>query len=207
MLIQVWEEERRRISRELHDDLGQRLALLEMQIDRLEQKCASQDIVMGWRTLRQSVGEMDRDLHRMCFELHPVVLDQLGLAAALKSFCREFSEYSGVQATFVSENVPRNLPGKVSLCLFRVVQEALHNVSTHAKAREATVTLRGTAGGLEVTIDDSGIGFDAAAALARGGLGLVSMKERVLGVGGRYSVESSGMGTVVRAVVPGVRES
>ncbi len=202
-LMETQEEELRLIAQELHDDLGQRLALFQIQIDRLEHRCESPAIVNGLRTLRESVEEMDRDIHRICHRLYPVVLDQLGLTVALESFCREFSTCSGVRTTFIHENLPRHLAKDVSLCLYRLVQEALHNVSKHSGARRATVILRGSINTIEVLVEDLGSGFHPNALEARRGLGLANMEQRVLSIGGRYILRSTpGAGTVVRAILP-----
>jgi signal transduction histidine kinase len=203
-LMEAHEKELRLISQELHDDLGQRLALLQMQISQLKHKYESSDIVNGLRTLGESVDEMDRDLHRICYRLYPIILDQLGLTVALEACCREFSKYSGIRTTFIKdENLPKHLAKDVSLCLYRLVQEALHNVSKHSGAKWATVTLRGSTSALEVEVKDSGNGFDPDAVQAERGLGLTSMEQRVLRVGGRYDIRSRpGLGTAVKAVLP-----
>jgi signal transduction histidine kinase len=202
-LMEAQEEELRLISRELHDDLGQRLALFQIQIDQLEHRCESRDIVNGLRTLRESVSEMDRNIHSICYRLYPVILDQLGLTVALEALCREFSRCSGVRTTFINENLPKHLAKDVSLCFYRVVQEALHNVSKHSGARQAMVTVRGSTTALEVVVEDSGSGFHPNALQSPWGLGLTNMEQRVLRIGGRYAIRSSpGSGTVVQATLP-----
>jgi signal transduction histidine kinase len=197
------EQDRLRISQELHDDLGQRLALLEIQLSQLADKCACPETAKGLSVVRERVGEMDQDLHRICCELYPVILEKLGLVVALKSLCREFSR-SGIRADFAADfandKCPPEVSKSVSLCLYRIVQEALHNVSKHSKAKSARVSLRGSSGRLEVIVEDSGIGFDAKATRLRTGLGLSSIEERVKRAGGRISISSSpGVGTQVRA--------
>ena len=200
--MEVQEEERRRISQELHDDLGQRLALLEIRISQFELRYLPADILLGLKALRDLVGEMDRDIHRICYELYPVVLEKLGLIVGLTSLCRDFSEMSGVSTFFHHESIPKHVPKNVSLCLYRVAQEGLHNISKHAKVKEAKVSLRGTAEGVEIVVADSGNGFDPFVNRARTGLGLVTMEERVLSIGGHCSIHSSpGLGTEVRAGV------
>jgi signal transduction histidine kinase len=202
-LMEAQEEELRLISQELHDDLAQRLALFQIQIGQLEHRCESRDIVNGLKTLRESVDEMDRDIHRICYRLYPVILDQLGLTVALEAFCREFSRCCGVRTTFIHENVPNHLAKDVSLCLYRVVQEALHNVSKHSGARRAMVTLRGSATALEVVVEDSGSGFHPNALQSPWGLGLANMEQRVRRIGGQYAIRSSpGSGTMVQAILP-----
>jgi signal transduction histidine kinase len=201
-LMEVQDQERRRISQELHDDLGQRLALLEFQINQLERKCPSADMVEGLRGLRDRVDEIDKDIHRICYELYPVTLDKLGLTVAVNSLCRELAQSSGTSISFEHENVPKDIHQEASLCLYRVIQEALHNISKHAKAKEANVSLRGISERLEVTVTDSGEGFDPFLLLSRRGLGLISIEERVRSAGGSYSIRSSpGSGTEVRAIL------
>jgi signal transduction histidine kinase len=198
-VIEMQEQDRRRISQELHDDLGQRLALLEIQLAQLEEKCGCSHTAIGLRSVRQRVGEMDQDVHRICCQLYPVLLENLGLVIALKSLCREFSQL-GISAEFIHDNFPANIPKTVSLCLYRVVQEALHNVSKHSKAKSARVSLRGSSGRLEVVVEDSGVGFDRSLSRVRTGLGLTSIEERVKRAGGRSSISSTpGAGTKVKA--------
>ena len=201
-LIGVQEEERRRISQELHDDLGQRLALLEIKIHQLERSCLSTDVAEGLKTVRDVIADLDRDIHRICYELYPVVLEKLGLLGALRCLCREFSESSGISILLDIQEIPRNLPASVAMCVYRVTQEALHNISKHARATKATVSLREAAEGLEIAIEDFGVGFDPLSIRTRKGLGLTTIEERVLGVGGHFSIRSSpGSGTEVRVTV------
>jgi signal transduction histidine kinase len=201
-LIGVQEEERRRISQELHDDLGQRLALLAIKIHQLEQNCLPADVAEGLKTVKDLIGDLDTDIHRICYELYPVILEKLGLLVALRSLCRDFSDSSEIETVFDCQKIPEHLPSDVSLCLYRVTQEALHNVYKHARARKVRVSLRGTAEGLEAVIMDFGIGFDPLSIRARKGLGLITIEERVRSVGGRCSIRSSpGLGTEVRAIV------
>jgi signal transduction histidine kinase len=199
-VIEMQEQDRLRISQELHDDLGQRLAVLEMQLSQLADKCACPETAKGLRSVQERIGEMDQDVHRICCQLYPVILEKLGLVIALKSLCREFCQ-SGIRAEFVHENCPTNITKSVSLCLYRVVQEALHNVSKHSKAKSAQISLRGSSGRLEVIVEDSGIGFDPETIRPRSGLGLSSIEERVRRAGGRISIASApGVGTKVKAV-------
>jgi len=198
--IEMQEQDRLRISQELHDDLGQRLALLEMQLSQLADRCACPETAKGLRVVRDRVGEMDRDVHRICCQLYPVVLEKLGLVIALKSLCREFCEM-GISTEFVHENCPTNVSKPVSLCLYRVVQEALHNVSKHANTNYVRVSLRASSGRLEAVVQDFGVGFDRDVIRPTSGLGLSSIEERAKKVGGRIFVDSAvGAGTQVRAV-------
>jgi signal transduction histidine kinase len=201
-LIGVQEEERRRISQELHDDLGQRLALLTIKIHQLEQKHLSADVAEGLKTIKDLIGDIDLDIHRICYQLYPVVLEKLGLLVALRSLCQDFSESSNIETVFNYEKVPEHLPRNAALCLYRVAQEALHNIYKHARTKKASVSLRGTAEGLEAVIIDFGAGFNPLSMRKKQGLGLITMEERVLSVGGRCSIRSSpGLGTEVRVVI------
>jgi len=201
-VIGVQEEERRRISQELHDDLGQRLALLEIKIHQLEQNYLPADVAAGLKTVKELITDIDRDIHRICYELYPVVLEKLGLIVALRSLCRDFSESSEISTLFDYQEVPEHLPKDVSLCLYRVTQEALHNVFKHARAKKARVSLRGMQEGLEAVIMDFGNGFDPLSIRAKKGLGLITIEERIRSVGGHCSIRSApGLGTEVRVIV------
>jgi signal transduction histidine kinase len=198
--IETLEQDRLRISQELHDDLGQRLALLEIQLTQLEDNCSCPETTRGLNSMRERVREMDRDVHRICCQLYPVLLEKFGLAVALKSLCRDFSQL-GIDAEFVEENCPKTIGQSVSLCLYRVVQEALHNVSKHAKTKHAKVSLRGSSSRIEVIIRDEGVGFDRVVMKSTQGLGLASIEERVRRSGGRSSIHSiPEIGTEVKAV-------
>ena len=195
------EEERRRISQELHDDLGQRLALLEINISQLEQRPLPRDVRDGLTSARELIAELDKDIHRICYQLYPVVLEKLGLVVALRSLCQEFSQMTGVSVTF-NTNAPKDIPANLSLCLYRITQEALHNVGKHAQAKEAKVSLREIVDRLEVVVTDSGIGFDPFLSRQRSGFGLIAIEERVKNAGGHCSIKSSPCeGTEVKAVV------
>jgi signal transduction histidine kinase len=197
-VIDRLEEDRLRIAQELHDDLGQRLALLEIQLAQLEDKCPAPETVKGIRSLRERLREMDDDVHRICCQLYPVVLEKCGLLVALKSLCRDFSQ-SGICADFTHQDCPPIIPRSVSLCVYRVAQEALNNISKHARTNYAKVSLRGSRGRLEVAVEDTGVGFDPSFVRNTSGLGLASIEERVKRAGGRSYVRSTpGVGTEVR---------
>jgi signal transduction histidine kinase len=202
-LLAAQEEERRRVSRELHDELGQRLALLEIQIEQMERRLASDaQVTSELESLRGHVVALADDVHRICYRLHPAILENLGLIAALESYCEEYAAHSGVKTRFIHCGVPAQLPKTLALCVYRIVQETLRNVARHAHARHALVVLRGNADRIEVTIKDSGRGFDLA--LVRGnGLGLISLTERVHLAGGTCTILSApGKGTRIHASLP-----
>jgi signal transduction histidine kinase len=146
---------------------------------------------------------MASGIHQTAHQLHPFKLEVVGLVTALNGLCREFSEQHELNVQFVQHDMPPLLSQDVSLCLFRIAQEALHNVVKHARVSKATVELSGRNGDIELCITDSGAGFDVDSAAAKGGLGLVSMRERLRLVGGRLSIEAlQRQGTRISACIP-----
>lgn len=142
-------------------------------------------------------------MHQLSRQLHPSVLKDLGLAAAVRSFCREFSEKQGIPIEFNHHHVPSSVPSDVALCLYRVVQESLRNVARHCEARKARVDLAADGEEIHLSISDPGVGFDLASARNAKGLGLISMEERLRLVGGELSVDSAvASGTRIEARVP-----
>jgi PAS domain S-box-containing protein len=203
-LIEAHEEERTRIGRELHDDINQRLALLGVELDRWNRKLPSSPQVRELVShAQQRIIDIARDVQSLSHRLHSSKLDYLGLAMAANSFCSELSENGDVRVKFSHAGIPRTLPREVSLCLFRVLQEALQNAVKHSGVKDFTVDLRGTSEAIELTVTDTGFGFEEQEALTRQGLGLISMRERLQLVDGELSVESHrGAGTTIRARVP-----
>jgi PAS domain S-box-containing protein len=202
-LINAEEEERKRISRELHDDLSQKLALLAFDTGGLLTAPLSPEAKDQLLHLRTHIVQLAQDVRQISHQLHPSVLEDLGLTAALREMCEEFSAREGIEVAFNEQNVPQALPVEVASCLYRVAQEALHNVLKHAQTRHAQVTVRGCPDGVRLSIQDAGVGFDSEAALLRHGLGIVSMKERVRLVQGEFSIHSRpGKGAEVGVFVP-----
>jgi PAS domain S-box-containing protein len=204
-LIEAQEQERTRIARELHDDFCQRLALLGIELQKLKEEPGLPEArlheIAG--QLIQSTEEISRDLQALSHELHSSKLDILGTAAAMKSFSAEFARQHHIQVEFTSSNVPFPLSRDVSLCLYRVLQEALHNAVKHSGAHSFFVDLRGEHGAVELTVRDTGVGFNLDAVSQGQGLGLVSMRERLNIVKGMFSIESvPGSGTTIRARAP-----
>ena len=147
----------------------------------------------------QHCSDIGKAVQALSHELHSSSLDYLGIVAAVGGFCREFSEKHRLSVEFTSAEVPNSLPRDVSLCLFRVVQEALRNAAKHSGATCFEVSLRGSRDEVELEVCDGGVGFDAEAVRAKGGLGLLSMQERVNFVNGTISIESTpSQGTKVR---------
>jgi len=204
-LIEAHEEERTRIARELHDDIGQRFALLAVHVEGLQQSspawAAELESQIG--EVRKQIADLGRDIQALSHRLHSSKLEYLGLASAAASFCRELSDRHGVEIDFQSENISRDVPKEVSLCLFRVLQEALQNAIKHSGSRQFQISLRGGANEIELTVHDSGIGFEPEEALKGRGLGLTSMQERLKLVDGKLSVDSKPQrGTTIQARVP-----
>jgi PAS domain S-box-containing protein len=205
-LISSQEEERARIARDLHDDIGQRLALLNGHLHQLSQ--GSPDIPDAVRSrlgeLNKQISEIATDIQTLSHQLHSSKLRVLGVAAAIRGFCRELSEQKKVKIEFSSHDVPASLPEELSLCLFRVTQEALHNAEKHSRVGHFEVQLWGTPGEIHLIVMDTGAGFDKdEAAKESRGLGLTSMQERLNLLNGMFSIESQpGRGTTVHASVP-----
>ena len=204
-LIEAQESERARIARELHDDIGQRLAMLTTaleQVKRLEPDL-SDEVLGRLVALQQQTAEITSDVQAMSHELHPPRLLHLGVVAAMRGFCHELAAQKNVGIDFVHEHVQENVPPDVSLCLFRVLQEALHNGVRHSQARHFEVHLRGTGDAVHLSVRDEGVGFDVDAASRALGLGLTSMKERLKLVCGELVIESqTTRGTTVLARAP-----
>jgi signal transduction histidine kinase len=201
-LIAAQEEERRRIARELHDDISQRLALLAVELEHLALDApGGATFRYRARDLSRMAGDIAADLHRICHSLHPAKLDTLGLVAAVNSFCQELWSRQHLRVRFTHEKVPRAVPGDVALCLYRIVQESLHNVIKHSGVLEADVHLSGAGRDLLLRIADAGTGFDPAAA-GNAGVGLTSMQERVKSIGGNLLVLATpGRGTRINVKV------
>jgi signal transduction histidine kinase len=203
-LIESQEQERVRIGRELHDDIGQRLSLFAV---RLEQVQNSPDLQIEVRSrlgeLQKQTHEIATDIQSLSHELHSSKLEYLGIASAMRSFCKEFGEQQKVEIDFQSHDLPSPVPPDISLCLFRVLQEALHNSVKHSGVRHFEARLWATSGQIDLLIQDSGEGFDSEAAKKSRGLGLISMQERLKLVKGTLSIESQPKrGTTIRARVP-----
>jgi PAS domain S-box-containing protein len=204
-LIHAQEAERMRLARELHDDLSQSLALLAIELDLLGQKppAAGSEITGRMQDFSAQVRGLSSGVHRLSHELHPAKLEQLGLAAAVRGFCKELSAAHKIAVEFAPHEVPRVLPDDIALCLYRIVQEGLQNVVKHSGAAGAKVELTTDENGLCLVVSDHGRGFDPRAAEGGGSLGLVSMRERVRLVRGQISVQSSpDEGTRIEVRVP-----
>jgi PAS domain S-box-containing protein len=198
-LIASQEAERRRIARELHDDLSQKTALLMMDIELLANRCPEERA--RFLELYERAHEIAADLHNVSYELHPLKLEALGLLSALKALCRDISQQGGVPIDFTHEGVPGSIDPNLSLCVYRITQEALHNVARHSHAADAHVRLAADAQHLILDIADSGVGFDVRTNSP--GLGLISMRERASLLRGEVVVDTfPGRGTRIGVRVP-----
>jgi PAS domain S-box-containing protein len=204
-LIAAQEQERTRIARDLHDDTNQRLALLAVAIEQLKKDLpnATIEILTLVDKLRKETSEISNDIQALSHELHSPRLEYLGLVAAMRGFCKEFGEHQKVEIDFKSHDLPNLVPPDVSLCLFRVLQEALHNSAKHSGAQRYEVQLWGSSGEIHFTVTDAGTGFDLETALKSQGLGLTSMQERLQLVKGKFSIDTQPhRGTTIHARVP-----
>jgi signal transduction histidine kinase len=203
-LITAQEEERSRVARELHDDLNQRMALLSIELEQLSQRvpAAQDDFRESIQNVWARAQEISAEIHRVSYQLHPSKLDHLGLVAATRSLCNELAKHHEIEIAFREKGCDGPLPKEITLCLFRIVQEALRNVIKHSGARKATVILAGSADVIRLSISDTGRGFDSGALEAKSGLGLISMRERLRSVGGVISIHSTDRGTKIEVAVP-----
>jgi two-component system CheB/CheR fusion protein len=209
-LLTAQEEERRRLARELHDDFQQRLALLEVSLSRLRQdlpKSPAQTRTELNR-LEREVSAVSQEIRRLSHQLHPAILDDLGLRIALVRLAEDFQLHRAQPVRVEARNVPDGLSPLVSTALYRITQEALRNVAKHANSAAVTVTLDGGPDALRLTIEDTGPGFAPSDVRFHGGLGLISMQERATLAGGTLQLTSSpGQGTTIAVQIPLCEES
>jgi PAS domain S-box-containing protein len=202
-LINAQEEERRRVARELHDDLNQRMALLSIELEQLSRKRSPEDLDRRLQSLQTQAREISADIHRLSYELHPSKLDHLGLAPAIKSLCQEISTKGKLEVELQQDGFPAHLPSSVTLCVFRIAQESLRNCVKHSGANKARVTLEKTGQEIRLSVSDNGRGFEMDSAAMQKGLGFTSMRERLRIVGGEMQVQSQPRhGTVIDVSVP-----
>lgn len=205
-LMNAREQEDRRIARELHDDLGQRLAFLAITLDQLRlgpvvQQSPEMSEALG--TFHRRLSELSADIRDLSHRLYPVILEDLGLPAALKSLAEEFRAVRPGGVDFTSDGVPASLPKPYATAIYRIAQEVLANTTKYAPDAPVTISLALKGRSLRLVISDSGPGFDVAAVRGRGGLGLVNMQERAHALGGDLVIQSRlGIGTEVSVEIP-----
>ena len=205
-ILTVQEDERRRVARELHDDVTQQLATLSIELGELTSQGveAGDDLGARLRAAQRRVIQMSEDVRRVSHALHPAMLEDLGLGAALQALCEEQSEIRRIAIRFDGvEARDSGLHASTATTLYRVAQEAIGNAAQHGQATTIDVALRTSADSLQLEVRDNGFGFDSNAQKIRTGLGMTSMRERIDLEQGTLTVQSRpGQGTVVRAIVP-----
>lgn len=204
-LIQAQEQERTRIARELHDDINQRLAMLQVDLSEVRQSTPASrtDLQDRVEEIRESLSDISEEVQAISHRLHSSKLEYLGLVSACKAFCKELANRQNVRIEFDADGVPSSLLQDVSLTLFRVLQESLQNAIKYSDAEHFEVQLRGTSTEIQLTVRDNGIGFDVDSAMRKQGLGLISMRERANLVGGKIFITSQPMhGTEINVRVP-----
>jgi signal transduction histidine kinase len=203
LLIDAEEKERSRVASELHDDFSQRLAVIALKLENVSETVSpmSKEAERQFHEIVNSVSELGADLHTLSHQLHPSVLESLGLVPAITGLCKEFTAQHGVEVGFTSDDVPRSVHPDAALCMYRIVQEGLRNFIKHSGAQQALVSLRVNAEKLSVSVLDKGCGFDMQQ--LSDGLGVWSMEGRVRALGGDFMIQSApGKGTTVSAWVP-----
>ena len=203
-LLTAQEEERRRISRDLHDDVNQRLAVLALKIQTAQKGLPATDPShQKLQELYEGVAELSDDVRHLAYQLHPSVLDDLGLKLALQVLTDDFSQWEGITVSFAAHDVPAVLPPDVATCVYRLGQEALRNIAKHAQASEVVVDLMRANGGLRLSVKDNGVGFDPQARSVQKGLGLLGMQERIRLLHGTLTITSQpGKGTEISTWLP-----
>lgn len=202
-LMTAQDDERRRIARDLHDDLSQTLAFLAMDLGKQAHHAASPEMTSEMRSLQKRAAEAAETVRRISHELHPSILDDIGLEAALEQYCAEFEERSGIVTHFASKELPDFLPAEVSNSVYHIAQECLRNVAKHSRSEEVFVELATREGRLRLSVRDQGVGLSPEISATGKGIGIVGMKERALLVNGNIFIHSkSGEGTEVDVEVP-----
>jgi PAS domain S-box-containing protein len=207
-LISAQEEELRRLSRELHDDLTQRLAVLAIEAGKLELDLEKRPDAQG-NAVRRIVQIKDQlirvseDVHNISRQIHPTILDDLGLVRAIESECAIFLRRHSITPSFIKDHIPDAIPDDIALCLYRVVQEGLRNIAIHSRAKSCKIVLHLSGDAICLAVTDDGVGFDPLEIRNTPGLGLSSMRERVQLVEGDFAIRSQpGKGTEITVCVP-----
>lgn len=202
-VIEAEEQERQRIAKDLHENIGQRVALLLLQIDKLKRDSLNAAEADGQLDgLLKQCSEILTDVKASAHELYSPRLEYLGLAGVMSSFCREFGAQKRAEIDFKSDGLPRQVPPDVSLCLFRVLQEAMHNAVQYSGVRQFDVRLWARSDEIHLTVSDCGVGFNVETARKSRGLGLHRMEERLKLVKGSLTIDSQKRGCTIHARVP-----
>ena len=203
-LIAAQEAERSRLAREIHDDLGQKIAMLSMELWRLGENIKGpESLRRHYQNLQNQVQEISTEVNRLAYKLHPAMLDNVGLLAAMKSLCHEITAFGKLRVEFYHQGSFAELPKDVTLCIFRITQEALRNCMKHSDADSAEAVLLNTGKEVRLSVLDEGRGFDMNRKTVRQGLGLTSMQERLRIVGGKMKINSRpSHGTRIEVSIP-----
>jgi PAS domain S-box-containing protein len=204
-LIGAQEEERKRLARELHDDLNQQIAALSIATGNLKRQIPKEQVDLRAQSdrLHQKLVQVAETIRRMSHELHPAILEYSGLAPALRTHCEEFGAMTGIKVSLDIHGSLENVAPATALCIFRITQEALRNVGKHGGVKSASVEVERAGGQLRLVISDAGVGMDPAGVGTEAGLGLVSMKERARLVNGTVEIKSRpGEGTTITVKIP-----
>lgn len=205
-LLTVQDEERRRISRDLHDDVSQRLAVIGLELEAVygSLRSSSSPFKRQLRAIHKQVVRLSDDLRHLAYQFHQTIVEDLGLVVALQRYVNDFVRRTGIKARFIKRHVPEFLAQDVATCLYRVAQESLGNVAAHAKASHVTLELIGSDDEIRLRVRDSGVGMDVEAVRQRSrGLGLLSMTERVRLLNGSVELRSRpGQGTEMSVRLP-----
>ncbi len=206
-LLRARDEERRRIGRELHDSTAQELVAVAVNLDLVRQRSAGRDVTADNLVADSQaiIEQCQRELRTLAYQLHPPVLDELGLVGAVQEYADGFTHRSGIKVTLDASPALGRLPAETERTLFRVVQESLSNIHRHSSSPTATIRIAHEAAAviLEVTDQGCGLRVQGDGSMAKAGVGLAGMRERVRQLGGRFEIESSDRGTTVRAIAPG----
>ena len=203
--VQAQERERKRIARELHDDINQRLALMSVDLEELLKKHhrLSSEVRNAVMSVSKRTIELSSDIETLSHQLHSSKLEYIGLVKAMEGFCREFGEKHAMEIDFRKQDLPNSPSQEVSVCLFRVLQEALSNAAKYSGVKNLQVELAPRSGQVHLRISDSGRGFDLEKVMEGAGLGVTSMQERVRLVNGSIEIKSKPMGgTTINVVIP-----
>jgi signal transduction histidine kinase len=204
-LIDAQEDERKRLARELHDDLNQQIAAMSIAMGNLKRRIPENQADLRGQSdgIHKKLVQLAETVRRMSHELHPAALQYSGLASALQAYCNEFAELTGIRVSLQTHGSFDGVPSAVALCVYRITQEALQNVAKHAKVGAAAVELSRSDGFLRLTISDAGKGMEPARAEAATGLGLVSIRERTRLVRGSVEITSRpNQGTKITVKIP-----
>jgi PAS domain S-box-containing protein len=205
-LLRSRDEERRRIGRELHDSTAQELVAVALNLGLVQERVAGREVTAGNLVADSQaiIEQCQRELRTLAYELHPPVLDDVGLVGAVQEYADGFTQRSGIRVTLAASPALGRLPAETERALFRVVQENLGNVHRHSGSPTATIRISRENGDVILEVSDRGRGLHIRddGTVAHSGVGLAGMRERVRQLGGRFEIESSGQGTTVRVIVP-----